>query len=171
MATTTNNGWTTPDDSDPFKNGASAIRTLGSAIDTSTGKGLIAWQSYTPTLSGITIGNGTLDFKYCQIGKTVHVKGQITLGSTSSVTTTLDIGVPVNHTGYTLGYTLGNVSFTNNTVYNQGMMVSVANAASFRAVVGNASGTYVGITDLSATVPFTWGNTHKIFVTFTYQAA
>jgi len=34
MATTTNYGWTTPNDSDPFKNGASAIRTLGSSADT-----------------------------------------------------------------------------------------------------------------------------------------
>jgi len=34
MATTTNYGWTTPNDSDAFKLGASAIRTLGSAIDT-----------------------------------------------------------------------------------------------------------------------------------------
>ena len=35
MATTTNYGWTTPDDTDLVKNGALAIRTLGSAIDTS----------------------------------------------------------------------------------------------------------------------------------------
>ena len=34
MATTTNYSWTTPNDSDPFKNGASAIRTLGSSVDT-----------------------------------------------------------------------------------------------------------------------------------------
>lgn len=34
MATTTNYSWTTPDDTDLVKNGASAIRTLGSAIDT-----------------------------------------------------------------------------------------------------------------------------------------
>ena len=34
MATTTNYSWTTPNDSDPFRNGASAIRTLGSSIDT-----------------------------------------------------------------------------------------------------------------------------------------
>jgi hypothetical protein len=33
MATTTNYGWTTPDDSNYVKDGASAIRTLGSAID------------------------------------------------------------------------------------------------------------------------------------------
>jgi hypothetical protein len=35
MATTTNYGWTTPDDTDLVKNGADAIRVLGSAIDTS----------------------------------------------------------------------------------------------------------------------------------------
>ena len=35
MATTTNFGWTTPDDTDLVKDGAAAIRTLGSAIDSS----------------------------------------------------------------------------------------------------------------------------------------
>lgn len=35
MATTTNFGWTTPDNTDLVKDGAAAIRTLGSAIDTS----------------------------------------------------------------------------------------------------------------------------------------
>ena len=35
MATTTNFGWTTPNDTDLVKDGAAAIRTLGSAIDTS----------------------------------------------------------------------------------------------------------------------------------------
>ena len=34
MATTTNYGWTTPDDTSLLKDGASAIRTLGSSIDT-----------------------------------------------------------------------------------------------------------------------------------------
>lgn len=36
MATTTNYGWTTPDDTALVKDGAAAIRTLGSAIDTTT---------------------------------------------------------------------------------------------------------------------------------------
>jgi hypothetical protein len=36
MATTTNYGWTTPDDTDLVKDGAAAIRTLGSSIDTTT---------------------------------------------------------------------------------------------------------------------------------------
>jgi hypothetical protein len=36
MATTTNYGWTTPDDTDLVKDGAAAIRSLGTAIDTTT---------------------------------------------------------------------------------------------------------------------------------------
>jgi hypothetical protein len=36
MATTTNYGWTTPNDTDLVKDGAAAIRTLGSSIDTTT---------------------------------------------------------------------------------------------------------------------------------------
>jgi hypothetical protein len=36
MATTTNYSWTTPDDTDLVKDGASAIRSLGTAIDTTT---------------------------------------------------------------------------------------------------------------------------------------
>ena len=35
MANTTNFNWETPDDTDLVKDGAAAIRTLGSAIDTS----------------------------------------------------------------------------------------------------------------------------------------
>lgn len=37
MANTTNFGWETPDDTDLVKDGAAAMRTLGSAIDTSMG--------------------------------------------------------------------------------------------------------------------------------------
>jgi hypothetical protein len=70
MATTSNFGWETPDDTDLVKDGAAAIRTLGSAIDTSlvdlkggtTGQSLtknsntdmdFAWA--TPTSGGMTL--------------------------------------------------------------------------------------------------------------------
>lgn len=38
MATSTNYGWTEPNDSDYVKNGALAMRTLGNAIDTTVNK-------------------------------------------------------------------------------------------------------------------------------------
>jgi len=58
MATTTNYGWTTPDDSSLVKDGASAIRTLGSSVDTTTKNlnpqtttGAIAYRSSTSNIN------------------------------------------------------------------------------------------------------------------------
>lgn len=57
MATTSNYGWTTPDDTDLVKNGALAIRTLGSAIDTTVynNLGLIHIETQNPSaVSGVS---------------------------------------------------------------------------------------------------------------------
>ena len=58
MATTTNYGWTTPDDTGLVKDGASAIRSLGTAIDTTTKNlnpqtttGAIAYRSSTSNVN------------------------------------------------------------------------------------------------------------------------
>jgi len=58
MASTTNYGWTTPDDTSLVKDGASAIRTLGSSIDTTTKNlnpqtttGAIAYRSATANVN------------------------------------------------------------------------------------------------------------------------
>jgi hypothetical protein len=42
MATTTYNAWTTPNDTDLVKNGAAAMRTLGTAADLTVYNNLIA---------------------------------------------------------------------------------------------------------------------------------
>ena len=58
MATTTNFGWTTPDNTGYVKDGALAIRTLGSAIDTSVyGLNRIA-QVVTATTTSSTAATG-----------------------------------------------------------------------------------------------------------------
>ena len=58
MATTTNYGWDTPDDTDLVKDGAAAIRTLGSSIDTTTKNlnpqtttGALAYRSATANIN------------------------------------------------------------------------------------------------------------------------
>lgn len=58
MATTTNYGWTTPDDTDLVKDGAAAIRTLGSSVDTTTKNlnpqtttGALAYRSATANIN------------------------------------------------------------------------------------------------------------------------
>jgi len=65
MATTTNYGWTTPDDTALVKDGASAIRTLGTSVDTTTKNlnpettlGDIAYRSSTSNVN-TRVGIGT----------------------------------------------------------------------------------------------------------------
>ena len=83
MATTTNFGWTTPDNTGYVKDGALAIRTLGNGIDTSL-----------LDLKGGTTGqvlkktSGTdLDFEWGTVSSTPRI-GQVVQASGSSFTTT-----------------------------------------------------------------------------------
>jgi hypothetical protein len=58
MATTTNYGWTTPDDSQAFKLGANAIRTLGSSVDTTLATALGGAYPGLRLVKSQTIGSG-----------------------------------------------------------------------------------------------------------------
>jgi len=173
MATTTNYGWTTPNDTDPFKNGASAIRTLGSAIDTTAANTWKAWTAYTPTFSGFTPGNATLSFAYAQIGKTVHVRGAVTLGSTSVMTGPLDFTVPVTAVSYPLAHVLSYASYYNGSAFNQGFVLSINSTSFFRISVMNTGGSFASSSDVSGAgnVPFAWSSGRQFFFTMTYQAA
>jgi hypothetical protein len=77
MATTTNYGWTTPDDTALVKDGASAIRTLGSSVDTTT-------KALNPST---TLG----DIEYRS--STANTNTRLGIGSTNQVLTVTG-GVP-----------------------------------------------------------------------------
>ena len=77
MATTTNYGWTTPDDTALVKDGAAAIRTLGSSVDTTT-------KALNPST---TLG----DIEYRS--STANTNTRLGIGSTGNVLTVVG-GVP-----------------------------------------------------------------------------
>lgn len=77
MATTTNYGWTTPDDTALVKDGAAAIRTLGSSVDTTT-------KALNPST---TLG----DIEYRS--STANTNTRLGIGSTGQVLT-VAAGVP-----------------------------------------------------------------------------
>jgi len=170
MATTTNNGWETPDDTDLVKDGALAIRTLGSDIDTSVGTGLLAWQSYAPTAGGgWANGNGTYTANYCQIGKTVHVRLKFTVGSTTTKGTDMRFSLPVTaSTGAYNTHSLGTVT-VGGTQYIIG--VRGESTTQFRVLVLVASGTYLQASNVTSTVPGAWATGDTVEFTITYQAA
>ena len=95
MATTTNYGWTTPDDTALVKDGAAAIRTLGSSVDTTTKNlnpettlGDLAYRSSTANVK-TRLGLGTA-------GQVLAVNS----GATAPEWTTPAASVPANTTAY-----------------------------------------------------------------------
>jgi hypothetical protein len=170
MATTTNNGWETPDDTDLVKDGALAMRTLGQAIDTSVGTGLLAWQTWAPTLSsGWLNGNGTYDAKYCKIGKIVHWRVTFTVGSTTTKGTGMVISLPV--TAAATNSPMGAVGFltTGSTRYIASVLFNNTTTVSIGTTV--ASATYATWNTMTATTPFTWATGDIVILAGTYEAA
>jgi hypothetical protein len=174
MASTTNNGWATPDDTSLVKDGASAIRTLGSAIDTSVGTGLLAWTAYTPTFTNLTLGNGTIDFKYALLGKNVFVRGVLTWGSTTSATASgLNISAPVTAlSGAATGAPLiGHARYSDIGTANYTGNVLLASTSQFALIAINTASTYASFAAVNNTAPMTWVSTDQLTILATYQAA
>lgn len=172
--TTTNNGWDYPTSTDYVKDGATAIQTLATDIDTSTGKGLIAWQSYAPTLAnGWAAGNGTFSAAYCQIGKTVHVRVGFTFGSTTTKSANqLRITLPVN--ANTNAITATSSGFNYAVCAGSGLTptyVTIGGADYVSFNIPNAAGTYISRVNLTSTVPATWVTGDYIAFNLTYEAA
>lgn len=91
MATTTNFGWTTPDDTGLVKDGASAIRTLGSAVDTSMAK--LKGGTSGQVLSKAT--NTDMDFTWAAAGisaSLVDAKGDLLAGTADNTIARLGVG-------------------------------------------------------------------------------
>jgi len=95
MATTTNYGWTTPDDTALVKDGAAAIRTLGSSVDTTT-------KALNPST---TLG----DIEYRS--STANTNTRLAIGTTGQVLS-VSGGVPAWATPSSGGMTLINAGGT-----------------------------------------------------------
>jgi hypothetical protein len=138
-------------------------------------------QTYTPTMTEWTLGNGTLTGAYVQVGKLVHGRVSLTFGSTTTASGTAGLGplfsapVTVNAT-VDLGHEFG-----------LGRIFDFSAGATFPIAVRRGTGglfqpsllskATVG-TDfvtsdntMSSTVPFTWATSDFIRFTFTYMAA
>jgi hypothetical protein len=58
---------------------------------------LLAWTAYTPTVSQMTLGNGTTAAEWARVGKTIFYRGLITLGSTTTLGASAPtVSIPVN---------------------------------------------------------------------------
>jgi len=171
MATTTNNGWATPDDTAFVYQGAQAMRTLGQAIDTSVGTGLLSWTSYAPTLSGgWANGNGTYGYaKYAKLGKLVFFAVDFNIGTTTTKGTTLTMSLPVTAASSSMLFNPQGIASISGNVYQTIWFGATTNTISCAAL--NSAGTYTVRTGITAAIPGTWATSDIFRVSGFYEAA
>ena len=167
MATVTPiNSWPVPVSTDLVKDGAVAIESLGDAIDASVGSGLLAWQSWAPTLSGGWVnGNGTWTAHYCKIGKTVHFAAQFTIGSTTTKLTNLIVSLPLTAARVNF-QTIGMVA-SPNSIFG----AYIGTTTTIFTYVVNAAATYGARNTITATVPVTWSTSDVLYFSGTYETS
>lgn len=117
-----------------------------------------AWTSYTPTLTNLTLGNGTVTATYKQVGKTVFFRIEFLLGSSSAVGTTPSFTPPV--VPVATRHQVGSASF-------EGTFSGAGACSIFTgAIVPLASdGT------LLSNRPFTWATGNRMVLGGMYEAA
>jgi hypothetical protein len=131
-----------------------------------------AWQSWTPTWANLTIGNATVDAKYCQVGKLVRFRISVILGNTSSVGTDPTFTLPVasvSYSGTAKTQTLGQGTFFVTSVYNGSVVWASTTTAALRVI--NAAATYAVNNTVSATVPASFTTGSEINLWGCYEAA
>jgi len=127
------------------------------------------WTTYTPTLTNITLGNGTVTARYQQIGKTINVFFRLVWGSTTSCSTFPHFSLPVNnaYNSYNVGEAyLRDVSAG---AYYYGRSFIESNVCYL--MVSNVAGTYPFEASVQSTIPATWAVNDVWTTIATYEAA
>jgi hypothetical protein len=117
-----------------------------------------AWVTYTPTISNVTLGNGTVTARYNVIGKTMFIRFRMQLGSTSSVTGAPIFSIPSGFTSAFSGNFPVGEGFATISGANYILTPITSGTGFINAWTTFANSTYTVAGDMSATQPATWGN-------------
>jgi hypothetical protein len=145
-------------------------------VDTTAATGLawaapagLTYSAWTPTTTGITLGNGTLTARYVQSGKFVTGSINVTLGSTSSISAAgISFTAPVtlkasdNSNNYCLLYDVSLEAI---------LGIVVTDTTKFYLGCAKSSTSFVEYASINSTQPFTWTTNDKIILNFSYEAA
>lgn len=122
-----------------------------------------AWTAYTPTTTGITLGNGTLTGHYSRPGQTVKFRIKLVFGSTTVLTGSPMFSLPVAAIAVrSFGGTVTMLDDSASALKGGFYWNSTATALAVRDDASAA---------LSSTNPFTWATNDEISISGSYEPA
>lgn len=135
-------------------------------IETALGVNAAASQTYTPTWSNLTVGNGTVTARYLSIGDLIIGSVKLVFGSTTAVTGTVGFTFPV-----TVGYQFTSSMHLQDASPFLNMLGAVHGEPSGNASLWfyNVPSGMVVAGNVTATTPITWTTSDVINASFTYQ--
>lgn len=137
-----------------------------------------AWQTWSPSYTDLTIGNGTVSARYMRLGNTVWFSWIFTLGSTSALhasnipdislpVTAKDVGTFTDSLGSGAAIAILGSSYT---LYDKSANASFTNASNFAIYLLNST-TFSFPGTVNATNPFTWATGDVMAAFGMYEAA
>jgi hypothetical protein len=135
------------------------------------------WTTWTPTLVGFTQGNGTLEGRYMQAGKTVAFRFYFKAGTTSTfaaVPFTFTLPVAANTASDYSQFGFNGVLHENGVQMIPGIGVMGFAAISTTVVeicYWLTGGAFAGLGQCYSAAPFGWGTGDKIVINGVYEAA
>lgn len=121
--------------------------------------------SYTPALTGVTLGGGTRFGRYWKLGRLVVGFAGFQLGATGNVTAEISVGLPVASIAGFPGWCGARATNFHEGTYASGTGVIEESSSTITALVD------VGTQRWSAAAPFDWDEDDELRVFFVYSAA
>jgi hypothetical protein len=146
--------------------------TAGQVLTAAQMNGIGETDTYTPTWTNVTVGNGTQTFSFTRVQDLVLVRGTLVFGSTTSISSNPNITLPVTARTQTAGFALNGITKfldTGTAAYYGFVTELTTTTAGIR--IFTTSGTLLAAGAISSTAPFTWTTNDEINLQFVYQAA
>lgn len=128
----------------------------------------LTFGSYSPTLTNLSLGNGTLSYKYLQIGKLTAARVDLVWGSTTSSGGAWAITLPVTAPAGVGSPILGVGECTDTSVsQSYDLRVRIASTTTFILMHSNGASS----AQVSGTSPFTWATGDEAHALLIFEAA
>lgn len=134
------------------------------------------WDSWSPTFTGLTVGNGLLVARYLQIGRTVQFRLSLVAGTGSTFSASFNFSLPIAVRGdYIAGVDgIGSAFLSRSTSASRVVAGAYLNSVSGSVcgmVVDRLAGGYTTSAVVGVGIPWTWSPGDTFSVDGSYEAA